>query len=68
MKTPGKYRAVNWGLDEGLSQGLVYTMIKDVNGFLWVGTSFGLNRFDGSTFKKYIADKTKKSKTIIGNN
>jgi len=61
------YRAVNWGLDEGLSQGEVDAMIKDVNGFLWVGTSFGLNRFDGGSFKKYVADKTKKNKTIIGN-
>ena len=42
-------------------------MIKDVNGFLWIGTSFGLNRFDGGSFKKYVADKTKKNKTIIGN-
>ena len=42
-------------------------MIKDINGFLWVGTSFGLNRFDGGRFKKYFADKTKKNKTIVGN-
>ena len=55
-----KYRAVNWGLDEGLSQGEVYAMIRDVNGFLWVATPFGLNRFDGSSFKKYYADKNKK--------
>ena len=61
------YRAVNWGLDDGLSKGDVFAMIKDANGFLWVGTSFGLNRFDGGTFKKYFADKTKKNKTITGN-
>lgn len=62
-----KYRTVNWGLDEGLSDGVVFSMIKDINGFLWIATPFGLNRFDGSRFKKYIADKTKKNKTIIGN-
>src|SRR5688572_174160 len=62
-----KYRSVHWGLDEGLSQGEVYSMIKDINGFLWIATPFGLNRFDGSSFKKYFADKTKKNKTIIGN-
>jgi ligand-binding sensor domain-containing protein len=62
-----KFRAVHWGLDEGLSHGEVYSMIKDINGFLWIATPFGLNRFDGSSFKKYIADKTKKNKTIIGN-
>ena len=62
-----KYRSVHWGLDEGISDGASMNMLKDVNGFLWIGTTFGLNRFDGSSFKKYIADKTKKNKTIIGN-
>ena len=63
-----KYRAVHWGFDEGLSSsGWVSSMIKDVNGFLWIGTGFGLNRFDGGIFKKYVADPTKKNKTIIGN-
>ena len=62
-----KFRAVHWGLDEGLSDGTSMNMLKDVNGFLWIATAFGLNRFDGSSFKKYIADKTKKNKTIIGN-
>jgi len=63
----GAYLPIHWGLDQGISQGEVYSMIKDTNGFLWVGTSFGLNRFDGSTFKKYFADNNKKNRTIIGN-
>ena len=61
------YRAVHWGLDEGISNGIVGSMIQDINGFLWVATDFGLNRFDGSTFKKYYADKNKGNKTIVGN-
>src|SRR4051812_39775276 len=66
--TGDKYRAVNWGLDAGLSNDWVNSMIKDINGFLWIATPFGLNRFDGSSFKKYFADKTKKNKTIAGSN
>ena len=61
------YVAIHWGLEEGISQGEVGSMIKDLNGFLWVGTGFGLNRFDGVSFKKYFADKSKKNHTIIGN-
>ncbi len=62
-----KYRAMNWTTENGLSQDEVYEMIKDINGFLWIGTRYGLNRFDGSTVKNYFADKTKQNKTIISN-
>src|SRR6266508_3291905 len=63
-----KYRTVHLDIDDGLSQGVVTSMLKDVNGFLWIGTEAGLNRFDGNTFKIYFTDKNKKNKTIIGDN
>ena len=53
-------------LDEGLSQGQVEFMIKDVNGFLWMGTGNGLNRFDGKKFKIFFHDPGNPS-TISGN-
>jgi signal transduction histidine kinase len=47
------YRAVLWGMNDGLSiEGGNY-MIKDKNGFLWVSSRMGINRFDGNTFKNY---------------
>src|SRR5678810_756671 len=58
-----KYRAVYWGLNDGLSQACVYQMRQDVNGFLWMGTQGELSRFDGSIFKNYYHDP-KKSGTI----
>lgn len=33
--------------DEGLSHNSVYAIIEDSQGFMWFGTRFGLNRFDG---------------------
>ena len=60
------YRAAHWGLDEGLSQGETYHMIKDVNGFLWIGTRYGLNRFDGNTFKVYLHQRNN-DKSLITN-
>jgi len=54
-----QYRAVLWGLKDGLSHPCVYHMLKDVNGFLWTGTQGGLSRFDGSVFKKYYYDPLK---------
>jgi hypothetical protein len=60
------FRAVHWGLEEGLSQGETYFMIKDVNGFLWIGTRYGLNRFDGHTFKVYTHQRNN-DKSLIYN-
>ena len=50
------YRAIHWGIEDGLSQGDTHQMIKDMYGFLWIGTSNGLNRFDGTTFRIFYYD------------
>src|SRR5687768_14918985 len=47
------YRITN---TEGLSQATVNVMYKDKQGFLWIGTDDGLNRFDGSRIKTWYHD------------
>lgn len=37
----------------GLSQNTVYSILKDRQGFLWMATGNGLNRFDGTAMKVY---------------
>jgi PAS domain S-box-containing protein len=37
----------------GLSQGSALTILQDRQGFIWVGTEDGLNRYDGFSFKIY---------------
>ncbi len=37
----------------GLSNNSVKTILRDSYGFLWIGTEFGLNRYDGYGFKVY---------------
>ena len=36
---------------EGLSQNTVASIVQDNQGFLWVATQYGLNRYDGHTYK-----------------
>ncbi len=57
IKQKDKYRAVLWSSADGLSLGKKNMMLKDVNGFLWIISPTGLNRFDGSNFKIYSTDK-----------
>lgn len=47
-----------FSIDEGLSQGNINVIIQDRNGFIWLGTQDGLNRFDGYDFQIYKPDKS----------
>src|SRR6218665_3579913 len=41
---------------QGLSQGMVNSMLQDADGFIWIGTKEGLNRYDGCQFRVYTND------------
>ena len=42
--------------DEGLSQTKVTRIVQDDQGFMWFGTQYGLNRYDGYNFKLFVHD------------
>jgi signal transduction histidine kinase/ligand-binding sensor domain-containing protein/DNA-binding response OmpR family regulator len=41
--------------DDGLSNNSATAILRDSDGFLWIGTEFGLNRYDGYSFKTFLA-------------
>lgn len=43
-------------IEDGLSQSTVSEIIHDQNGFMWIATRDGLNRFDGYSFKVFRSD------------
>ncbi|MGJ7033549.1 hybrid sensor histidine kinase/response regulator transcription factor [Niabella hirudinis] len=46
----------NLSSDQGLSQNTVLAIAQDNTGFIWLGTRYGLNRYDGYRFKTYTND------------
>ncbi|MBK8706107.1 MAG: response regulator [Saprospiraceae bacterium] len=46
----------NLTIEDGLSQGMVYDILQTRDGFLWVGTKDGLNRYDGYNFRVWNND------------
>ena len=41
---------------DGLSQTRVAQIVQDDKGFMWFGTQYGLNRYDGYEFRLYVHD------------
>ncbi len=54
---PGKaltqYHLQHWNMENGLPSNSIYTITQTRDGYLWLGTSAGLVRFDGFDFKVY---------------
>lgn len=50
-------------IEEGLSQGFISCLHQDQEGFLWVGTKNGLNRYDGNGFEVFTSRKAE-SRTL----
>ncbi|WP_340202063.1 two-component regulator propeller domain-containing protein [Ascidiimonas sp. W6] len=51
--------------EKGLSQVRVNTLLEDSNGFIWIGTQGGLNRYDGNEF--LIFRSNSKDSTTLSN-
>ena len=51
-----KYFFDTYGVQEGLSEQKVYTLIQDSKDYIWLGTANGLSRFDGEIFENFSID------------
>lgn len=51
-----RYYFRNYDINSGLSHNSVFSIFQDRQGFMWFGTKYGLNRFDGQRWKVYNSD------------
>ena len=54
------------GKEDGLSQGSVFAITQDADGYIWLGTRDGLNKYDGYEFTVYRNDPERKG-SLSGN-
>ena len=43
----GQYAHASWKISEGFAEGIIRAIEQTADGYLWLGTEFGLLRFDG---------------------
>lgn len=54
--------------EDGLSNNIVYSILKDNEGYVWIATDNGLNRYNGYSTEKYfnkLTDSTSISSSVI---
>lgn len=56
----------NLSASNGLSGDVTHCIYQDKNGFIWIGTQRGLDRFDGYTFRHYVYNPHN-TNSILGN-
>jgi PAS domain S-box-containing protein len=56
--TIGPYMHDSWRTEDGLAQNSAQAIIQTSDGYLWVGTQEGLQRFDGAQFKTFDKKNT----------
>ncbi len=64
---PFRFEFERMGIEHGMSQSSVFSIGQDANGFLWLGTLDGLNRYDGYNFTIFKNDPNN-SNSVAANN
>lgn len=47
------YVVKQWNIKDGLPSQSLKSVVQDKQGYMWLGTQFGLSRFDGTTFTNF---------------
>ena len=59
-----KMKFKNITIEDGLSQASAEVLLQDSNGYIWIGTNDGLNRYNGYDFKTYKKEVGNKNSLV----
>ncbi len=59
------YNFRNFSIEDGLEQSQVNTIFQDKKGYIWIGASGGLSRFDGKSFRTWTLKDSLPSANIL---
>jgi signal transduction histidine kinase/ligand-binding sensor domain-containing protein/DNA-binding response OmpR family regulator len=62
---PAQYKFLKIDVNKGLSHNQPNCFLKDSKGFMWIGTNFGLDRYDAYRVKVFLNDKRDTSSISI---
>lgn len=66
LSVPRQAYAAQFYKSDRLSSGLITCLCQDSRGFIWIGTEYGLNKFDGYRFTHYLHHPSDTT-TIVSN-
>lgn len=52
------YIVKQWNVQNGLPSQSIKSLVQDKQGYVWLGTQFGLSRFDGYQFRNFTTQNT----------
>jgi serine phosphatase RsbU (regulator of sigma subunit)/ligand-binding sensor domain-containing protein len=58
-RVPAKRKTGHWriyGVPDGLASGVVFDLVQDRQGYIWMGTTNGVSRYDGETFTNFTRE------------
>jgi signal transduction histidine kinase/ligand-binding sensor domain-containing protein len=65
-----QYAHTGWSVADGFAKGAIYSIAQTADGYLWLGTEFGVLRFDGIRTTPWSSDRvlpsTKITKLLAG--
>lgn len=50
---PMQFHFRHYNIENGISANNISALLQDQKGFIWIGTDYGLSRFDGNQFTFY---------------